>query len=260
MLQRDILDLRKSFENQVQEMRRDVGRHLESTGGTLSNLQKDLGALGESMKKVKEITGEIRRLEDILAPPKMRGQVGETLLENLIREVLPPQVCERQYQFSSGVTADMVVRVGKRILVIDAKFPLDNFNRAITPDLDEKTRDEYWKRFVSDVKKQIDQIQKKYIRPSEGTMDFALMYIPAEGVYYEAFVKDTEEPSLLGYAHERDVIPVSPSTLYAYLQVILYGLRGFQLEEKAEAILNILRETEGNLKNLGELLKSFNSF
>lgn len=241
------------------EVRKDVGSRLETTSGTLSILQRNLGALDESLKQVKEITGEIRRLEDILAPPKIRGNLGETLLENLVREVLPREIYEKPYRFSSGVIADMAVKVGKRVLVIDAKFPLVNFNKANTPDLDENTRQGHWKSFFSDVKRQVDQIQKKYIRPSEGTLDFALMYVPAEGVYYEAFVKDTDKAALLTYAQDRRVIPVSPSTLYAYLQVILYGLRGFQLEEKAEAILDLLRESEESLKVLNDKLTTLGS-
>ncbi len=256
MLQREIIELRRALETQLTEVRKDVGGKLSDTTSTISGLQKNIGALEETLNQVKEITKEIRRLEDILAPPKIRGTLGETLLENILKEVLPREVYETQYRFSSGVVADTVVHVGKRILVIDSKFPLENYNRAKNPDIDEDSRNAHWKRFVQDVQKLVNQIREKYIRPSEGTFDFALMYVPAEGVYYEAFIEASGDSRLLNYAHERRVIPVSPSTLYAYLQVILFGLRGFQLEKKAEAILNLLRQSE---ETLGVLDKELNT-
>jgi DNA recombination protein RmuC len=176
---------------------------------------------------------DLARLEQALRPPKARGGFGELLLENLLRDRLPPTAYEMQYTFDSGERVDALVRVD-RTIPIDSKFPLDNYNRLVEAENDdERTLAE--RQFGRDVKQHIEAIAAKYIRPDEGTYDFAFMYIPVEAVYYELACGKTG--ALLAYANERRVFPVSPTTFTAYLQVIALGLRGLQIEQHAHEVM-----------------------
>jgi DNA recombination protein RmuC len=166
--------------------------------------------------------------------------LGEVFLEELLSQLVP-RSCEFQYRFKSGEVVDAVIRIGERLVPIDAKFPLENFRKMLDAEDDEKIRARCKKAFINDVKKHIDSISEKYILPGEGTYDFALMYIPAENVYYETITKDQkEETNISEYAMQRRVIPVSPNTIYAYLQVIIFGLKGLQVEKYAEEIIRHL--------------------
>ncbi len=155
------------------------------------------------------------------------------LLENLLRDRLPPSAYEIQHTFDSGERVDAIVRV-ERVIPIDSKFPLDNYNRLTEAESDDE-RVLAERQFARDVKQHIEAIASKYIRPDEGTYDFAFMYIPVEAVYYEVACGKTG--ALLSYAHERRVFPVSPTTFTAYLQVIALGLRGMQIEQHAHEVM-----------------------
>jgi DNA recombination protein RmuC len=176
---------------------------------------------------------DLARLEQALRPPKARGGFGELLLENLLRDRLPPSAYEMQYTFDSGERVDAIVRAD-RTIPVDSKFPLDNYIRLSDAETDDE-RQLAERQFGRDVKQHIDAIAAKYIRPDEGTYDFAFMYIPVEGVYYELACGKTG--ALLAYAHERRVFPVSPTTFTAYLQVIALGLRGMKIEEHAHEVM-----------------------
>ena len=164
---------------------------------------------------------DLARLEQALRPPKARGGFGELLLGNLLRDRLPPDAYELQYTFPGGERVDAVIRVD-RLVPVDAKFPLDNFQRALEAESDDE-RALAEKAFARDLKGHIETIAAKYVRPEEGTYDFALMYLPSEAVYYELVCGKTG--ALYSHALERRVFPVSPTTLVAYLQVISLGLR-----------------------------------
>ena len=169
---------------------------------------------------------------------------------------MPSDFYSLQYGFSDGERVDAVIRVGGRVVPVDAKFPLEQFQRLAGAVTDEE-RAQWRKGLIQDVKGHIDAIAHKYIRPSEGTFDFALMYIPAENVYYEVVVKDegvSDERGLFRHAIEKQVIPVSPNSFYAYLQVILQGLRGFAVEERAKEILSSLSRLQ---KELGAVREDF---
>ena len=176
---------------------------------------------------------DLGRLEQALRPPKARGGFGELLLENLLRDRLPPSAYELQFTFKTGERVDAIIRVEK-LVPIDAKFPLDNFERMVDADGDDE-RQLHEKAFGRDVKGHIDAIASKYIRPDEGTYDFALMYLPAEAIYYELACGKTG--ALLAYAHEKRVFPVSATTFTAYLQVIAFGLKGMQIEQTAQEVM-----------------------
>ncbi|HEX7228237.1 MAG TPA: DNA recombination protein RmuC, partial [Candidatus Binatia bacterium] len=205
------------------------------------------GGLEEANRKIYEVGKDIASLQEILRSPKLRGGLGEFFLEDLLAQVLPPQHFTTQYGFRSGEKVDAVIRLGSSLVPVDAKFPLENFKRIIDITVDgDQARAK--RQFAADVKKHIDAIATKYILPDEGTYDFALMYIPAENVYYEIIIKDdsTEEKSLSYYAMSKRVIPVSPNCFYAYLQAIVLGLKGMTIEQRAKEIIECLSRLQGD--------------
>ena len=231
----------------IQETQRGVGERLDTTASIIGNLQNSLGKLEQTNNQIFEISKDISGLQDLLRAPKFRGEMGETMLGNLLSQVLPKDHYRMQYSFKSGETVDAVIFLGANLVTIDAKFPYENFKAAMAAANDEQ-RTLYTKKFVNDVKNRINEIASKYIVPDEGTFDFALMYIPAENVYYEATIKQ----ELLSYALIKRVIPVSPNTFYAYLQVICLGLKGLQVEQNAKEILAHLGRLQQDLLRFSE--------
>jgi len=229
----------------LQEANKIIGQNLGSATNVFGNVKEQLGRLEESNRQIYEISKDISSLQELLRAPKFRGQMGETLLENLLSQVLPKGHYQMQYRFRSQDAVDAVIRLGERLVPIDAKFSLENFQRMLEVQ-DEQEKNIYRKKFLQDVKNRIDEIASRYILPEENTYDFALMYIPAENVYYEIIIKE----DILSYAMSKKVIPVSPNTFYAYLQVICLGLKGLKIEENAKAIL----------KNLNMLTLEINKF
>lgn len=228
----------------------------ESSQRSFERLAGTIGGLSKATEQMLEVGKTINSLEDLLKPPKLRGGMGETLLEELLAQILPTEFYSFQYSFKSGEKVDAVVRLGDGFVPVDAKFPLENFRRMASIE-DEKQRKAERKLFLKQIKIHIDSIAQKYILPDEGTYDFALMYIPAENVYYEAIIKDEDGEGLFPYAMQKRVIPVSPNSFYAYLQVIVRGLRGLKIEEKAKEImtqLSRLQDDEGRFKKEFETL------
>ena len=222
-----------TMDRRLSELDLKVDRRLEGASKTTEAIHERLGKVGEATAQVLEQAKDLRRLEQVLRPPKARGGFGELLLENLLRDRLPPDSFTLQYGFSTGERVDAVVRVEK-LIPIDAKFPLDNYERLVEAE-DDSQRALHERAFARDVKGHVDSIAGKYIRPGDGTFDFALMYLPAEGVYYELVCGKTG--ALLQYAHGKRVFPVSPTTLYTQLQVIALGLKGLQIEETAHEVM-----------------------
>jgi len=237
---------------QLQNSSGEISRRLDNAARVIGDVQKNIGELSTASKQIFEVGKNIATLQEILQPPKLRGGLGEQFLGELLSQILPSKFFTLQYQFSSGEKVDAVIKLGEKFVPIDSKFPLDNFRRII----ESKTEDEkrvFQKVFYRDVKKHIDDIASKYIVPNEGTYDFALLYIPAENIYYETITKDEsfgEEKGILNYALSKRVIPVSPNSFYAYLQVIVLGLKGLEIEENA-------REIQIRLVSLAKDLKVF---
>lgn len=223
----------------LQESNKIIGQNLCAATGVFGNVKEHLGRLEETNRQIIEISKEISTLQELLHAPKFRGQMGETLLENLLSQVLPKEYYSMQYRFKDGNAVDAVVRLGERLVPVDAKFSLENFQK-MQLEQDEQPKNAHRKKFIQDIKNRVDEIAAKYILPAENTYDFALMYIPAENVYYEVIIKE----DIFSYSTSRKVIPVSPNTFYAYLQVICLGLKGLKVEENAKAILK-------NLSSLG---------
>jgi DNA recombination protein RmuC len=230
---RRLQGLVETMDRRLAELDSKVDRRLESASQTTSKIHERLGKVDEATTQMLERAKDLARLEQALRPPKARGGFGELLLENLLRDRLPPSAYDMQYTFDSGERVDAIVRAD-RTIPVDSKFPLDNYIRLVEAEEDDE-RALAERQFGRDVKQHIDSIASKYIRPDEGTYDFAFMYIPVEAVYYELACGKTG--ALLSYAHERRVFPVSPTTFTAYLQVIALGLRGMQIEEHAHEVM-----------------------
>jgi len=251
----------KNLQEQVDRLRVEISQNLQNTTGQInlrldkaaefiSTVSEKIGGLTETAKRVIELTEDIKKLEDLLKPPKLRGKIGETFLENLLKQILPSENYELQYRFKSGIQVDAVIKIGEYLCPVDAKFPLESFNKMLEAK-DEKEHDYYKKNFVRACKEHIDKITK-YILPNEKTFDFALMYIPAENVYYETIIND----EIFNHSLQKKVIPVSPNTFYLYLMVIAYGLKGLKIEEKAKMIISGLT----NIKNItSEIRDTFNT-
>ncbi len=223
-----------------------LASQLTATGEVVSQVNQRLGSLAEAARRMQEIGGEIASLQEILRAPKLRGNLGEYLLEDLLRQVLPGGNWAVQHRFRNGTVVDAVIRLGGSLVPVDAKFPLESFQRftaAAAPADRARARRE----LARSVKARIDEIAQRYINPDEGTFDFALMYVPAESVFYEIITADAgaESPwELFQYATSRRVIPVSPNSFYSYLMAIAFGLRGMRIGEQARVIVGELARVE----------------
>ncbi len=249
LMQQQIGQLTQSINQQLQSMSTQFQRTSGDIGSTLGDVKKDLGKMEEVTREVLEKAKDISELESLLRAPKFRGGFGELFLGDLLAQILPPAHYALQHKFKSGEKVDAVIRIGNNLVPVDSKFPLENFRKYIVEE-DEKGKEGLRKKFTSDVKKHIDSISEKYILPDEGTYEFALMYIPAENIYYETILKDEsfgQEQSIFSYAIQKKVLPVSPNSFFAYLQVIVYGLKGLQIEKSAQHIFQSLTRLQGDL-------------
>ena len=230
---RRLLAIDEKIDRRLADLDTKVDRRLETASKTTAEIHARLATVAEATGQVLEQAKAFGRLEQALRPPKARGGFGELLLENLLRDRLPPGSFHLQHGFSTGERVDAVLHV-ERLVPVDAKFPLDNFERLAAAESEEE-RTLFEKAFARDLRGHVDAIAAKYIRPDEGTYDFALMYLPSEGVYYELVCGKTG--SMLQYAHEKRVFPVSPTTFTAQLQVIALGLKGLQIEQHAHEVM-----------------------
>ncbi len=241
-----VSDMRGSMDKTTDSMVRQtkaINERLDRAAQVISNVSKSVG-------EMTELGRSMRELQEFLRSPKMRGQLGEAGLKDLLGQALPKQHFHLQYAFKGGETVDAALKLEQGIIPIDAKFPMENF-RKMAKAKDEKEQTVHRKSFIGDVKKHIDAIATKYIRPQEGTLDFALMYIPSEPIYYEIL---TNNPEIDDYAYHKRVRPVSPNTLYAYLRAIIMSLEGSKIEKQAAQILSALREIGDETDKFGSSL------
>lgn len=208
----------------LQENTRQLNERLDTATKVISDVQKNLGEMSE-------VGRGIKTLQEFLQSPKLRGGLGEEILNEMIGQTFPKNSFQLQYTFKSGAKVDAVLKTDAGLLCIDSKFPMENFARMVKGEEGSK------KEFGSDVKKHISDIAKKYILPEENTCDFALMYIPSESIYYEI----ANTPELMNYSRTMRVYPVSPNTLYAHLQVLLLSFQGKELESKSKQVFQLLR-------------------
>ena len=255
------------IQNQITEITRTLDQKLGESNQLIQrqfgeNI-KIIGDVRERVARVEEISRqsansfeEIRKLQDILQNPKQRGILGEYFLETVLKNVLPPGSYQMQYPFSDKVIVDAVVFVDKRIIPIDSKFSLENYNRILEAhDPTEKKR--YETAFINDLKIRIDETSK-YVKPEEGTMDFAFMFIPSEAVYYDLLINKVgavtdDTKNLIHYAGQKKVIVVSPTSFLAYLQTVLQGLKNQKISEQAKEIIK-------QVENLGRHLGSYEDY
>lgn len=272
------------IQNQITEITRTLDQKLGESNQMMhkqfgENI-KIIGDVRERVARVEEISRqsansfeEIRKLQDILQNPKQRGVLGEYFLETVLKNVLPPGSYQMQYAFSDKVIVDAAVFVDKRIIPIDSKFSLENYNRILEArDPAEKKR--YETAFINDLKTRIDETSK-YVKPEEGTMDFAFMFIPSEAVYYDLLINKVgavtdDTKNLVHYAGQKKVIVVSPTSFLAYLQTVLQGLKNQKISEQAKEIIKQVENLGRHLgtyedymqklgKNLGTTVSMYNS-
>jgi DNA recombination protein RmuC len=229
-----VLILRQRPSNDLVEWLRSTGQRLEvqnkSFNERLDNAAKVIGDVNKNIGEFTEIGRGMKDLQEFLSSPKLRGNIGEQVLKELLKQFLPNESFNLQHTFKSGEKVDAAIMTSGGIIPIDSKFPLENFRKM-------QTDVAYKKVFESDVKKHIDDISRKYILTDEGTIDYALMYIPSESVYYEI----ANNQMLCDYAQARRILPVSPTTFYAYIKAILMSFEGQKIEKQAKEILSSLR-------------------
>ncbi len=259
LLINQINDLRNTIDTKLGEsdksMRENLIHQSRNSQEIIRDITERLTRLDETNKQVVSFTEQLKSLQDILKNPKQRGILGEYYLETLLKNALPPESFEMQYKFADGEIVDAIVRIKDQIIPIDSKFSLENYNRIIETN-DQQEKDRLEKVFVNDLKNRIMETAK-YIRPNEGTMDFAFMFIPHEAIYYDLLInkigaiqgEDTEN-LIQRAAGKYKVIIVSPTSFLAYLQTVLQGLRALKIEESAKDII----------KRVGELGKHWKGY
>ena len=253
LLNERIAELQRAIGESTHRVQDSVQRQLSDTFKIVKDVTEGLTKLDETNRQVVSFADQLQNLQDILKNPKQRGILGEYYLETVLQNVMPPGSFQMQYGFTNGEIVDAVVFIKDRIVPIDSKFSLDNYNRILeTNDPTEKERLE--RLFKQDLKLRIDETSK-YVRPAENTMDFAFMFIPSEGIYYDLLINQvgtvkTNTRDLIEYAFSKKVIIVSPTSFLAYLQTVLQGLKSLQIEEKIQDVV----------KNVGELSKHLGAY
>ena len=251
------VDTQNQLGSQLHQMMNLMGQNLSSAQNSITtqlnnsnqvigDIRTKLGILETTAKNMQDIGRDISSLQNILQAPKLRGNLGEYLLEELLKQMFPGKNYQMKYSFRNGAQVDAIIKLEDRIVPIDSKFPLESFQRLVSADSEENKKT-FKREFITSVKKRIDEIADKYINPAENTFDFAMMYIPAENVFYETIINDSltnKDYELFQYAMSRQVIPVSPNSFYAYLMAIVYGLKGFKIEQEAKTILGELSQVQ----------------
>lgn len=245
----DLLEKQKPS-NELLEYLKTTNHRLDEQGKSfnerLDNAAKVIGAVQKNIGEMSEIGRGMKELQDFLKNPKIRGNIGEQILNELLKQYLPKDSFNLQYVFRSGEKVDAAIKTSAGIIPVDSKFPMENFRKISKAGSDEEKK-VFQKLFETDVKKHIDDISRKYILTEEGTIDYALMYIPSEAVYYEV----VNSSSLFDYAGLKRVLPVSPTTFYAYLKAILMSFEGHKIESQAKEILSSLRAIQKDYEKVG---------
>ncbi len=257
MLKEDLKQIHDRMDRQGESMQKSIQSQLGESAKIVRDVTERLTKLDETNRQVVSFADQLQKLQDTLKNPKQRGVLGEYYLETVLKNVLPPKNYKLQYKFKDGEIVDAAIFIQEKIIPVDAKFSLENYNRLaeLGPGAD---HDAVEKTFKQDLKNRIDETSK-YIRPAENTMDFAFMFIPAEGIYYDLLVNKVgaagvSSRDLIDYAFkEKHVIIVSPTSFFAYLQTVLQGLRAMQIEESA-------KEIRKNVEVLAKHLQSYDAY
>lgn len=239
----EILEYLKTTNVRLNEQGRSFNERLDNASRIIGNVQKNIGEFSEIGRGMKD-------LQDFLKSPKLRGNIGEQVLKDMLSQFLPKQSFKLQYTFKSGDKVDAAVMTSAGIIPIDSKFPMENFRKMLVNPTSPEASLGAHADFVRDVRKHIDDIGKKYILTEEGTTDYALMYVPSEAIYYE--IANNED--LFDYAGTKRVLPVSPTTFYAYLKAILMSFEGQKIEAQAKEILSSLRAIQKDYEKTDDAL------
>ena len=254
LLQNQISELTKAVDAKLTESHRAVQTQFGESSKIIKDVTEKLTKLDETGKQIMGFAGQLQSLEDILKNPKQRGILGEYYLETVLKNVLPPTAYQMQYKLKDGEIVDAAIFLGEQIIPIDSKFSLENYNR-IVEERDPNEREKFEKLFKQDLKNRIDETSK-YVRPEEGTTEYAFMFIPAEAIYYDLLVNQVgavkiNTRDLIEYANrEKHVIIVSPTTFHVYLQLFAEGLRRMKISESVKDII----------KRVGDLGKHLNAY
>src|SRR5919201_243450 len=259
ILRRSIEETRTANAALIGELRGEVQRSLGATEQqlttqtttsqrTLTDLARQLGTLGEQSTRIGELAKDIGSLQDLLRAPKPRGGFGELMLERLLQDCLPASAYEIQYTYRDGSRVDAIVRYGSRVVPIDSKFPSASYTQ-IALARDDADRRSRRRAFLQQVRRHVDAVAR-YISPADSTIDYALMYLPSEAIYFELTLGDaaSDDPDIVRYCADRNLIPATPNTLLAYLQVVALGMRGLAMQERTRdlqlGIAQVRREFE----------------
>ena len=264
------LEWLKSMEKRLDETAKTLNKSLADSSKTINeslfkqteqmlNAQRAIySKLSESAKTIgemSEIGKSMKDLQQFLASPKLRGGIGEQVLNQLLEQSLPKQSFNLQYSFRSGAKVDAAIKTSSGIIPIDSKFTMENFKKMMAAEKEDE-REQFKKQFQKDVKDRIDEVSDKYILTDEGTVDFALMYVPSEAVYYEIINADKD---LMDYAYRKRVMPVSPSTFYAFLRSVMLSFEGQRIAVEIKTIQQALRAIHTETNKFGELLSTLQS-
>lgn len=231
-----------TFQEQISTTNKSINERLDKAAHVIASVSKNLGEMSE-------IGRQMQDFQSLLRSPKLRGGVGEFILQDLLEQTLPKESFHMQYPFKNGFVVDAALKIDKGLIGIDAKFPTENFKRMVDSKTDAETQAAK-KDFQRDVKKHIDDIARKYICPDDGTTEFAVMYVPSEPVYQEIVCDE----KLMQYAHNKCIWPVSPNTFLYFLKLILFGLQGQKMEEQTRKILQMFSTLRIEQEKLGETL------
>ncbi len=259
MLQNQINEVTKTLDNKLGESAKMFQNQFSESSKIIQHVTERLTKLDDTNRQVVNFADQLKNLQDILKNPKQRGVLGEFYLETVLKNVLPPKSYQMQYGFTDGSIVDAVVFVKDKIIPIDSKFSLENYERILGA-IDDADKEKLEKAFKQDLKNRIDETAK-YIKPTEGTMDFAFMFIPSEAIYYDLLINkvgavQVSTQDLIEYAFkDKHVIIVSPTSFLAYLQTVLQGLRALQIEESAKDIRKNVEALQKHLVNYNEYMK-----
>ncbi len=272
MLQQQLNHISQVLDSKLSESNKNAQFQFNQSAKIIGDVRERLAKLDETNRQVVGFADQLQGLQDILKNPKQRGILGEYYLETVLKNVLPPSSYQMQYGFQNGTIVDAVVFVDQRIIPIDSKFSLENYNRMVES-RDPQEKKKFETAFVSDLKLRIDETAK-YVKPEEKTMDFAFMFIPSEAVYYDLLINKvgviTEDTNnLVYYAGKKKVVVVSPTSFLAYLQTVLQGLRNQKISEQAQTIIKEVERLGKHLfvyseymsrlgDHLGNTVSSFN--
>ena len=268
LIQNAIHNQQEQIQSQMRELSRTLDSRLSDSTKTvisqagennkiIKDITSEITKMTEGQKQMTAITDQLKNLNDVLKNTKQRGILGESLLQNVLENVLAPGTYQLQYPFSDNSKVDAVIFYQEKVIPIDSKFSLENYNRLSNPAITEEEKKRYTDALRADLKTRIDETSK-YIKPGEDTVDFAFMFIPFEALYYDLLINkigETADRDLIQYAAEKHVYPVSPTTFYVYLQMVLQGLRQMHINKSAQQIIKGVGELQRHLTKYEEYLE-----